>query len=114
MPNRPGGQPAWAAKPFPKADRSGRFVVLASSAPDNGEVLPIRADARVLGASLRAGESADYRLGAGRHAYLVPASGTVEINGVRIGARDGAAIADVEALTVTALEDAEIVMVDAA
>jgi hypothetical protein len=114
VPNRLGGQPAWAAKPFPKSDRSGRFVVLASGLPDDGEALPIRADARVLGASLRAGESAEYRLGAGRHAYLVPASGAVEINGVPIGVRDGAAIADVEALTVTALEDAEIVMVDAA
>jgi quercetin 2,3-dioxygenase len=114
VPNRLGGQPAWATKPFPKSDRSGRFVVLASGMPDDREALPIRADARVLGASVRAGESANYRLSIGRHAYLVPAAGAVEINGVRIDARDGAAIADVEALTVTALEDAEIVMVDAA
>jgi quercetin 2,3-dioxygenase len=111
LPDRTGGSPAWSAKPFPKADRSGRFVVLASG---DGDALPIRADARVLGASLQAGQTAEYPIGAGRHLYLVPASGAVDVNGMRIDTRDGAAIEDVEVVTVTALENAEIVMVDAA
>ena len=113
LPDSPGGTPGWAAKPFPKADRSGRFVVLASGHHD-ADALPIRADARVLGASLKAGQSAEYRLGAGRRGYLVAASGAVDVDGVGLGARDGAAISDVEVVTVTAVEDAEIVMVDAA
>jgi redox-sensitive bicupin YhaK (pirin superfamily) len=70
------------------------------------------ADARVLGATLKAGESVEYVIGAGRHGYLVPALGSVEVNGVRINTRDGAAIADVETVKVTALEDSEIVLVD--
>ena len=37
---------------------------------------------------------------------------TVNVNGTKIGARDGAAIKDVAAVTITALEDADIVMVD--
>ena len=114
MPTRSGGQPAWGAKPFPKADRSGRFVTLASGIANDDDALPIRADARVLGATLKAGESTEYRIGAARHGYLVPATGAVEVNGVRIEARDGAAIADVDVLTVTALEDSELVLVDAA
>ncbi len=49
----------------------------------------------------------------GRHAYLVPASGAVEVNGVRVDARDGAAIRDESSLRVTALDgDAEFVLVD--
>jgi hypothetical protein len=44
----------------------------------------------------------------------VPAIGAVEIGGIRFDARDGAAITDVEVLTVTALEDSELVLVDAA
>jgi hypothetical protein len=44
----------------------------------------------------------------------VPAVGAVEIDGVRVGARDGAAISQVEVLKVTALEDSEVVLVDAA
>ena len=45
--------------------------------------------------------------------YLVPALGSVEVNGVKVNTRDGAAIADVETVKITALEDAEIVLVDA-
>jgi redox-sensitive bicupin YhaK (pirin superfamily) len=109
-----GGQPAWGAKPFPKGDRAGKFVTLASGLPDDADALPIRTDARVAGATLKAGETTEYALGEGRHVYLVPAVGSVEVNGVRLDARDGAAIRDEAVLKVTALEDAEVVLVDAA
>jgi redox-sensitive bicupin YhaK (pirin superfamily) len=114
FPRQRGGQPAWGAKPFPKGDRSGRFVTLASGFDGDGDALPIRADARVVGATLKAGERSEYVLGKGRHAYLVPATGAVTVNGVTVNARDGAAIADVEAIEVVALEESEIVLVDAA
>jgi quercetin 2,3-dioxygenase len=114
QPLKSGGQPAWGAKPFPKGDRSGRFVILASGVANDKDALPIRADARVLGATLKVGESVDYIFDVGRHGYLVPAAGKVEINGIRVNARDGAAIRDVQKVTVTALEDSEIVLVDAA
>ena len=113
-PDRRGGAPAWGARPFPKGDRAGRFVVLASGDSADAEALPIRTDARVLGATLKAGQVVDYPLGARRHGYLVPAIGSVEVDGVRVGPRDGAAIRGVGALRVKALEDAEIVLVDAA
>ena len=112
-PDQRGGAPSWGAKPFPKGDRSGRFVALASGHADDVEALPIRADARVLGATLKAGQSIRHPLGAGRHAYLVPAIGAVEVNGVRLDARDGAAIANEPTLEITALEDSELVLVDA-
>ena len=114
IPNQVGGKPSWGAKPFPKDDRSGRFVTLASGIAGDADALPIRTDARVLGANLKAGETAEYTLGGKRHAYLVPAKGRVEVNGVALDARDGAAITAVETIRVTAVEDAEVVMVDAA
>jgi redox-sensitive bicupin YhaK (pirin superfamily) len=114
VPNRRGEQPSWGAKPFPKDDRTGRFVTLASGFADDADALPIRTDARVLGASIKAGESVDYALGASRKGYMVPATGAIKVNGVRIDTRDGAAITDVDTVRVTALEDAEIVFVDAA
>ena len=113
-PKTRGQAPSWGAKPFPKGARSGRFVTLASGFADDVDALPIRTDARVLGATLKAGETAEYPIGAERHGYLVPAIGTVEVNGTRLEARDGAAIADEAVLRVTAIEDAEIVLVDAA
>ncbi|MEH3159635.1 MAG: pirin family protein [Sphingomonas taxi] len=113
-PKARGGAPSWGAKPFPKGERSGRFVTLSSGFADDADALPIRTDARVVAATIRAGESAEYPLGAGHHAYLVPATGAIEVNGVALAARDGAAIVDEAVLRVTAIEDAEIVLVDAA
>jgi redox-sensitive bicupin YhaK (pirin superfamily) len=89
-------------------------VTLASGFAEDTDALPIRTDARVLGANLKAGEKTEYRLGDGRSAYLVPATGSIEVNGVRIDARDGAAIHAEPLLEITALDDAEIVLVDAA
>jgi redox-sensitive bicupin YhaK (pirin superfamily) len=114
LPKSEGEGPAWGAKPFPKDDRSGKFVALASGFSNDDDALPIRADARVLGAKLKAGETAEYALGAQRHGYLVPSTGSVEVNGVKLETRDGAAIRDEAVLRVTALEDAELVLVDAA
>ena len=113
-PKARGAAPSWGAKPFPKGERSGHFVTLASGFAEDADALPIRTDARIVGATLKAGESAQYALGDARRAYLVPAKGAVTVNGVRLEARDGAAIAHEPVLTVTADEDAEIVLVDAA
>ncbi len=114
QPKRTGEKPGWGARPFPRDDRAGRFVPLASGFDGDGDALPIRTDARVLGATIKAGATAEYRLGKDRRAYLVPATGAVEIDGVRVEARDGAAIAGVDTLAVTALQDSEIILVDAA
>ncbi len=59
-PTTQGGQPTWGAKPFPKSDRSGKFVTIASGFKNDNDALPIRADARVLATTLKAGESAEY------------------------------------------------------
>ena len=58
-PEAGGGEPSWGAKPFPKSDRSGRFVPLASGFAEDDDALPIRAPARVLGATLKAGDIAE-------------------------------------------------------
>jgi len=113
-PRTSGGQPSWGAKPFPKGDRSGSFQTLASGFADEiaAGALPIRAEARVLGATLKAGETLTYDVGAGRHAYLVPATGALDIDGEAIATRDGAALTGGQTYTITATDDAEIVLVD--
>ncbi len=114
IPTRDGEAPSWGARPFPQGERAGQFVTLASGYDGDGDALPIRTDARVVAATLKAGESADYPIGRDRKAYLVPATGAIEIDGVRVNARDGAAISDLDIIRVTAIEDSEIVLVDAA
>jgi len=113
-PDARGGAPSWGAKPFPKGDRSGKFVTLASGFDHDEDALKIRTNARVAGATLKAGETTTYKLDPSRHVYLVSASGQIEVNGVALGARDGAAITDESELIITANEDAEVVLVDAA
>ena len=114
LPDRQGEKPRWATRQFPRDARTGRFVPLASGDPQDTEALPINADAKVLGATIKAGDVVTYALGTSRRGYLVPATGAVEVEGVRVDSRDGAAIADVEVLEVRALEDSEVVLVDTA
>ena len=114
IPDQQGQPPSWGERSFPVGDRSGRFVALASGFKEDADALPLRTNARVLGATLKAGETAEYMMAEGRYGYLVPARGSVELNGVKLDARDGAAIRDEALLRVTALEDAELVLVDTA
>ncbi len=112
MPRARGGSPSWGAKPFPKDARSGKLAVLASGYEEDREALRIRADARLLGGTVKAGDSVTYETTPGRHLYLVPATGRIEIDGEAFEARDGAAIVAGGPITIKAIEDAEIVLVD--
>ncbi|WP_076069094.1 pirin family protein [Sphingomonas montana] len=113
-PTSRGVAPSWGARPFPKGERSGRFVTLASGFTEDADALRIRTDARIVAASVKAGDTIDYPLGKARRGYLVPATGSVTIDGITVNARDGAAISDVDVLRVTAVEDSELILVDAA
>ncbi len=115
IPSERGGEPSWGAQPFPKGDRAGKFVTLASGSANDNDALPIRTDAKVLGATIKAGESVTYDLSdPSRHLYLVPATGLIQIGDVEARERDGVAITQQDSITITAIEDSEIVMVDAA
>ncbi len=115
IPSERGGDPGWGARKFPKTDRAGQFVTLASGAANDEDALPIRTDARVLGATVKAGESVTYTpRTADRHLYLVPATGSIRVNDIEARARDGIAITKEDSITITALEDSELVLVDAA
>lgn len=114
IPDQRGGEPAWGARPFPKDDRAGKFVTLASGLPGDDGALPIRTGARVLGATIRAGESVTYETTPDRHLYLVPATGSIRIEDQTAEARDGVAITGLDRFTITAVNDSEIVLVDAA
>jgi redox-sensitive bicupin YhaK (pirin superfamily) len=114
QPSERGGPPAWGARPFPKGERSGRWAALASGYVEDADALPIRAEARVLGATLKAGKSLDYVAAPSRHLYLAPARGAVDVNGQRVETGDGLAATGEDRLLITAIDDAELVLVDAA
>jgi len=117
MPDRRGAKPTWGAKTFPKAKGDGQgFAVLASGRAGDAatDALKLNADAAVLATTLNKGQSATLALAPGRAAYLVAATGSVSVNGVTLGPRDGAAIRDEREVVVAANDDAEVVVVEVA
>ncbi len=113
-PNARGVAPRWETRRFPERGGAGGLVALASGR--DGEIgngaLMIHQDATLFGAALAAGEQATHALGPGRHAYLVVVAGGITLNGVAMGARDGAAIEGEDGLIIEALEDTELVLAD--
>jgi quercetin 2,3-dioxygenase len=109
-PSSAGGIPRWGNKQFPKADRAGVFVPLASGHKAEG-ALPIRSDAEVYGALLRAGSTAGFSFRQGDAGYLVPATGEVQVGRVRLRARDGLVIENETMVAVNALTDSELLLV---
>jgi redox-sensitive bicupin YhaK (pirin superfamily) len=109
--DKPAAQPSWGAMPFPKDSRAGSFQILASGDGEDG-ALTINSDAKVLGATVKAGECIGYSASPERHLYLV-ASAPVRVNGVEASARDGIAISGEHDVTIEAKDDAELVLVDA-
>ncbi|HYR82601.1 MAG TPA: pirin family protein [Terriglobia bacterium] len=109
-PNLSGGAPTWGHRPFPKADRSGSILPLASGRNAKG-ALPIRADAEVSGAMLLAGTDTTYTFNSGAAGYLVPVTGAVEVNTVLVQAREGLVIKNETVILIRAIQDSELVLV---
>lgn len=114
IPNKRGLAPRWDTKTFPKAGEAQGLQILASGRQEDegSDALGIHQDAAVLGATLTEGESVDFALNGDRKAYLVPARGVIEVNGTRVDTRAGVVIHGEPNVTVKALEEAEIVVVD--
>src|SRR5260221_3660387 len=78
--NRIGAEPRWQSKPFPRTHRSGRLVTLSNCLPRVEVALSLRADARVIGAPLKAGGTLSHSLSTSSQVYLVAARGFLRVN----------------------------------
>lgn len=114
VPDRDGHAPRWETREFPRGEAAGKLVLLASGRPDEapGDVPAIHQDAALFGATLSAGQTVTHALDGGRRAYLVPARGSVRINGTPVDERAGAAIVGEDRIEIVAESDAEIVLAD--
>ena len=115
-PRQGGLKPRWAQAQFPKGDRAGRLVPLASGEQAvrdaSPETLLIHQDATLYGALLAQGDTVTHSLPEGRIAYVVVADGTATVNGTTLGTRDGMAVFKVENAEILAEEAAEILLFD--
>ncbi len=113
MPEKRGITPGYEQKLFPDEERRGRLrLVVAPNAPDGA--LNIHQDARIYTTLLSDGERVEHVLEQGRGAWIQVARGSVDVNGTRLGAGDGAAIEEESSLAITASGDAELLLFDLA
>ena len=97
LPERRGIQPGYEQKTIPPDPGKLRLI----GSPDGGEgSLTIHQDARLFSAALSKGQTIRYDLPEGRYAWLQVARGTVELNGKKLHAGDGASIEDEKSLNV--------------
>ncbi len=112
MPNQRGVAPGWGTRQFPREGVGLQVLASGRAAHDGLGALPLYADAAVLAGRLVANQRFLHRLPQGGGAYIVVASGTITVNGERLGPRDGAAIAGESEITLASDDGAEIVLVE--
>ncbi len=111
LPERRGLKPSYEQKAFPESERQGRLRLVASREGRDGSVT-IHQDVKLFVGLLDAGERVRNELGAGRHAWVQVARGAVTVNGQKLQAGDGAALADEPAVELSAQAPSELLLFD--
>lgn len=112
-PNARNVAPRWDAQAFPKAPVTDALHLLVSGQPEHAgrAALMIHQDAAIYGGRLNAGTSLKQTI---KHqAYVLASLGSFSVNGTAMQAGDGAEITGEKTLAITALTDAEILIIDA-
>lgn len=112
IPNERDVEPRWEARKFPKAPVENTLPVLVSGQPEHQgtDALFIHQDAAIYGGNLKKGTVLKHFI---KHqAYVLASEGEFSINGKVLSKGDGAEVTGEEVLTITALTDAEIVVID--
>jgi redox-sensitive bicupin YhaK (pirin superfamily) len=113
LPEREGLEPGYEQKAVALPESGGAWRVIAS--PDGREgSLAIHQDATIALGALEPGETREWTLTPGRHAWVQVVRGTVELLGQVFHEGDGAAVSDEPALRFTSRENAEVMVFDLA
>src|SRR5215470_5943997 len=113
FPEEQGLKPAYGQKNFSEAEKCGKLRLLVSSDGRDGSV-KIRQDNELYATVLSDGETVKHELEPERHAYVQVARGSVTLNGKKLEEGDGAAISAENALKLTGVKDAEVLLFDLA
>jgi redox-sensitive bicupin YhaK (pirin superfamily) len=113
LPQSNGLPPSYEEKHFSDEERRGRLRLIASNDGRQGSVT-IHQDAQLFAAVLGAGQSVVYALNEKRSAWLQVARGTIRLNELELKQGDGAAVSKESELTITAHDQAEVLLFDLA
>lgn len=111
VPDRRGGEPVYQQKHFDEADKRGRLRLIMSEDARDGS-LQIRQDASIYAGLFDGDESATLTLDENRHAYVHVARGSVEVNGEKLDAGDGARLRNAKTLEFNGGTNAEVIVFD--
>lgn len=111
-PSRMNVEPRWETREFPTGTGGDGLAVMASGRSGDDGVMRIHQDAALLCATVAAGDSVAHAFAADRCGYMVPARGSLTVNGVDVAARDGVAIWGEDRIVIEAREESEVVLVD--
>lgn len=111
MPRERGLEPTHDSRSFPITEQTNRFHQIAS--PDGADgSLVIQQDARLHAGVFDAGTAQTVAIGAGRHAWVQVARGSLTLNGVALKAGDGAAVSDEDTIELEFVGDSEVLLFD--
>ena len=110
-PERNGLAPSYEQKAFPEEERRNRLRLVAARDGRKG-ALTVHQDVALYSSLLDAGETLVHPLKAGRGAWLQLVRGQVAVNGEKLAAGDGAALAETPNVSITGAEDAELLLFD--
>ena len=104
IPDRDGITPRYDQKKFPDSEKRGRLRLVGSADGRDGSIV-IHQDVELFAGILNRGEQATRPFRNGRNGWLQVARGSVEANGQRLDAGDGAAISDEATIVVKGQAD---------
>jgi redox-sensitive bicupin YhaK (pirin superfamily) len=112
LPERAGLKPSYEQKTFPRRESHGLFKLVAARDGRDGAV-SLNQDTDLHVAVLDEGAEARHQLRPGRFAWIQVARGQVTVNGEALEEGDGAALAEVDAVTVASrAPDSEVLLFD--
>jgi quercetin 2,3-dioxygenase len=113
MPEHPGRAPAYQQAHFSEEAKRNRLRLLAAKDGAEG-ALPVGQDVRIYASILDKDQTVSHALAQGRGAWVQVVQGSIEVNGQKLAAGDGAAVEDAERLDIRAIAQAEFLLLDLA
>ena len=111
LPERRGIAPGYEQKSLVRRDQGGRLQLIASREGRGGSVT-IHQDASVYAALPGKGERVSFEPSPSRHVWVQVARGSVQLNGEKLSAGDGAAASGERLLALEGVEGAEVLLFD--
>lgn len=110
-PDRAGLEPAYEQKAFDAASAANQLQLIASP-EGNGSAVKLHQNARIYVSRLDAGNSVSFSSAEGRGIWIQVATGKLKVNDESLREGDGAAIVNETNLSITAVQDGEILLFD--